>query len=442
MAAGAPITEQDRIAQRLSEGSALLTILSFFGFGLLLAFTPCVFPMIPILSSIIVGQGEKITTQRAFVLSLIYVLAMALTYTAAGVIAGLFGENLQAAFQNAWILGSFAAVFVLLSFSMFGFYELEMPKSVQDKLSEVSNRQEGGTFIGVAIMGFLSALIVGPCVAAPLAGALIYIGQSGDPVLGGMALFALSLGMGAPLVVIGTGAGKLMPRAGGWMNIVKGIFGVLLLAVALWMLERIIPAAVAMGLWGLLLIVSAIYMGALDSTGPDATGWHRFWKGLGLAMLVYGTLLLIGAAAGSDDRMQPLAGLTSGTAGSTVQAEAHPFQQVRNPTELDTALAQARADGRPVLLDFYADWCVDCKRLEKYTFSKPEVQTALGNTLLLQADVTDNNTEHKALLKRFGLIGPPSVLFFDRQGQELRPYRLVGFLNAKEFRAHVERLPR
>lgn len=444
-ATSAPISEQDRIAQRLAEGSVLLIIASFFGFGLLLAFTPCVFPMIPILSSIIVGQGEKITTRRAFVLSLTYVLAMAVTYTAAGVVAGMFGENLQAAFQNPWILGSFAAVFVLLSLSMFGFYDLQMPQSVQSRLTEFSNRQAGGTLFGVAIMGFLSALIVGPCVAAPLAGALIYIGQSGDPLLGGLALFALSLGMGTPLVMIGTGAGKLLPKAGGWMNTVKGVFGVLLLAVAIWMLERILPPAVTLALWAVLLIVSSIYLGALDSLAPDATGWHRFWKGTGLAMLVYGVLLLVGAAAGGQDMLQPLRGLTlaQATPGQAVAAAPHAqFRKVANSAELDAALQEASAKGQGALLDFYADWCVDCKKLEKYTFSHPEVQQALSDTLLLQADVTANNGDDKALLKRFGLIGPPGIVFFDPSGDELRRYRLVGYLSPEEFMGHLTQLPR
>ena len=438
-----PLSEQDRIARSLTEGNRPLVILTFFGFGLLLAFTPCVFPMIPILSSIIVGQGEHITTRRAFTLSLVYVLAMALTYTVAGVLAGLFGANLQAAFQDPWILGSFAAVFVLLSLSMFGFYDLQVPQSLQSRLAAWSNSQRSGTTIGVAIMGFLSALIVGPCVAAPLAGALIYIGQSGDPVLGGMALFAMSLGMGAPLLAIGTGAGKLLPRAGDWMNTIKAVFGVLLLAVALWMLERILPAAVALGLWGLLLIVSSIYMGALDSLPPDATGWRRFWKGIGLALLVWGALLLVGAASGSSDSIQPLRGVVSSvgiTGGGGVEAKAQ-FTTIKSLADLQTAVANASRQGRPVMLDFYADWCVDCKKLERYTFSDPQVHAALENTLLLKADVTANDATDRELMRHFGIIGPPAILFFDPSGEERREYRLVGFLDAGAFTAHLGRMP-
>jgi thiol:disulfide interchange protein DsbD len=437
----APLSEQDRIARSLMEDSKLLVILTFFGFGLLLSLTPCVFPMIPILSSIIVGQGEHITTRRAFVLSLVYVLAMALTYTVAGVLAGLFGANLQAAFQDPWILGSFAAVFVLLSLSMFGFYELQIPQSLQSKLASWSNSQRSGTLIGVAIMGLLSALIVGPCVAAPLAGALIYIGQSGDPVLGGMALFAMSMGMGAPLLALGTGAGKLLPRAGDWMNTIKAVFGVLLLAVAMWMLERILPAAIALGLWGLLLIVTSIYMGALDSLPPNATGWRRFWKGIGLALLVWGGLLLVGAAGGSSDPTQPLRGMAGGGGvAASVEAKA-PFTTIKSLADVQTAVDNASRQGRPVMLDFYADWCVDCKRLERDTFSDAQVQAALANTLLLKADVTGNDAVDRELMRHFGIIGPPAMLFFDPSGEERREYRLVGFLNAADFTAHLRRMP-
>lgn len=435
------ISEQDQIAASLASGNTLLIILTFFGFGLLLAFTPCVFPMIPILSSIIVGQGQSITTRKAFFMSLTYVLAMALTYTVAGVIAGWFGENLQAAFQNPWVLGSFAAIFVALSLSMFGFYELQMPSALQSRLTEISNRQQGGTLVGVAIMGFLSALIVGPCVAAPLAGALIYIGQTGDAVLGGAALFALSLGMGAPLIAIGTSAGKLLPRAGGWMDAIKAVFGVLLLAVAIWMLERVIPPTVTMLLWAILLIVSAVYMKALDSLSADSSGWQKLWKGIGVVLLVLGTLQLIGAAAGGRDYMQPLKGLQLGVGGSGVSSEQHlAFKRIKSVDDLQGELAKARSQGKLVMLDFYADWCVYCKDYEKYVFTDPRVQKALSNVVLLQADVTANDEQDKALLKHVNVTAPPAILFFDTHSTEMRGYRVVGSMDADEFLAHVNQV--
>jgi thiol:disulfide interchange protein DsbD len=439
--ADAPLSEQDQLAAALAGGDTAWTILLFFGAGLLLALTPCVFPMIPILSSIIVGQGAAITTRKAFVLSVTYVLAMAATYTVAGIIAGLFGANLQAAFQNPWILASFAAVFVALSFSMFGFYELQLPSALQSKLTEVSNKQQGGTLTGVAIMGLLSALIVGPCVAPPLMGALIYIGQTGDPLLGGAALFALSLGMGAPLVAIGTAGGKYLPRAGGWMDAVKAVFGVLLLAVAVWMLERILPAAVTVLLWALLLITSAVYMGAVDGVREGASGWRKLWKGLGLVLLLQGALMLTGLAAGNADPLQPLKGLGFGA--GTAQPQHLNFKSIKSVADLEREVAAAAAAGRPVMLDFYADWCISCKEFEKYTFSQPQVIAALGDTVTLQADVTANDEHDQALLKRFSLIGPPGIIFYDTAGNELSAHRVVGFMPPEAFAAHVQRaLPR
>jgi len=432
-----PMSEQDTIAASLQAGG-LLVILTFFGFGLLLAFTPCVFPMIPILSSIIIGQGDKITTGRAFTMSTVYVLAMAITYTIAGVIAGMLGENLQAAFQNPWILGSFAAVFVLLSLSMFGFYDLQMPASIQSKLSEVSNRQKGGSLTGVAVMGFLSALIVGPCVAAPLAGALIYIGQTGDAVLGGMALFALSLGMGLPLIAIGTSAGKLLPRAGGWMDAVKAVFGVMLLAVAIWMLERIIPDFVALWLWAALLIISGIYMKALEPLPADTSGWHRLWKGLGIIVLVYGILLVIGASAGGNDKFRPLHGVFAGVGmGGAAQQQSLQFEKIKTVEDFENKLAQARAAGQPVMLDFYADWCIYCKDYEKYVFTDPRIIERLDGFVLLKADVTDNDDQDKALLRKFGLTAPPAILFFGPDGEERRGRRLVGAMGVDGFHDHL-----
>ncbi|MCP4126364.1 MAG: protein-disulfide reductase DsbD [Gammaproteobacteria bacterium] len=428
------ISEQDRIMASLSGGNYWLVITIFFGFGLALSLTPCIFPMVPILSGIIVGQGKEITTARAFSLSLAYVMAMAITYTIAGVLAGLFGENLQAAFQNPWILGIFAGVFVFLAISMFGFFDLQLPTSLQSRLAEISNRQQGGTLIGAGIMGFLSALIVGPCVAPPLAAALIFIGQTGDGLLGGIALFSLSMGMGSPLIAIGTSAGKLLPRVGSWMDIVKGVFGVGMLAVAIIMLERIIPATASMVLWGTLMMVSAIYMGALHELPIEASGWQRLWKGLGVVMLVYGSLMLVGAAAGGKDTVQPLRGIS--LASGTAQPQHLNFKRIKSVDDLDREVAAA--NGRPVMLDFAADWCVTCKEMERYTFSDPAVITALEEFVLLQADVTANDKTDKALLQgRFGMPGPPSIMFFDRNGKERKNFRVVGFVPADEFVNHV-----
>lgn len=434
------VSEQDEIANALRDGNTWLVLLVFFGAGLLLAFTPCVFPMIPILSGIIVGQGEGLSTRKAFFLSLVYVLAMALTYTVVGILVGLSGENIQAWFQNPWIIGAFAAIFVALSFSMFGFYDLQMPASIQSKLTAISNSQEGGNITGVAIMGLLSALIVGPCVTAPLVGALIYIAETGDAVLGGMALFSLSMGMGAPLLVIGTSAGKLLPKAGSWMDAIKAFFGVLLLGLAIWLLERVAPAWATLFLWAMLIIVSAVYMGATSGLPDNASGWRKLWKGIGTVLLVYGIIILIGLSAGNRNVFQPLKGLSAGSHGSPAGQEAThlQFKQIKGVEGLNAALAEAKAAGKPVMLDFYADWCVSCKEMEMLTFTDPGVQQALAGVVLLQADVTPNDEKDRELYKHFGIIGPPSIMFFGADGIERKNYRVVGYMKADPFRQHVQ----
>lgn len=432
------VSEQDQMTNALRSGSTLLTLAIFFGAGLLLAFTPCVFPMIPILSGIIVGQGEDITTRKAFYLSLVYVLAMALTYTVVGILVGLSGENIQAWFQNPWIIGSFAIIFVGLSFSMFGFYELQMPASIQSKITAMSNSQQGGNIAGVAIMGFLSALIVGPCVTAPLVGALIYIAETGDAVLGGMALFSLSMGMGAPLLVIGASAGKFLPKAGAWMDAVKAVFGVLLLGLAIWLLERVAPVAFTMALWAALIIVSAIYMGAIDSLKEGASGWNKLWKGLGILLLIYGIIILLGLASGNRNVFQPLKGLAT-TSSTNVTVEHLNFTQIKGVEGLNIELAKAKAAGKTVMLDFYADWCVSCKEMEALTFADPAVQKSLEGVVLLQADVTPNDALDTELYKHFGIIGPPSIMFFDANSNERKNYRVVGYMPAEQFSSHVKR---
>jgi thiol:disulfide interchange protein DsbD len=427
----APVSEQDRLAGLLSSHPSR-AVLAFFVAGLLLAFTPCVFPMVPILSGIIVGQGERLTTLKAFWLSLIYVLAMAVTYTVAGVLAGMFGQNLQAAFQNPWIISGFVLVFILLALSMFGFYELQLPGRLQTRLAEASNRQRGGELWGVAVMGFLSALIVGPCVAPPLMAALIVIGSSGDAVLGGVALFSLAMGMGLPLILFGVSAGKLVPRAGPWMDAVKAVFGVGLLALAIWMLERILPGGLIMLLWGALAIACGVYLGALERIERGASGWRRLWKSLGVLLLVLGTLEIIGAAAGGDYWLRPLEGLRA--KGPSVASEHVQFKRIKSLDDLQNALA---AGGRPTMLDFYADWCVECKRMERNTFPDPGVQALTARMQLLQADVTANDEVDQELMKAFGIIGPPAILFFDATGKELSGYRLVGYFEPEPFAEYL-----
>jgi thiol:disulfide interchange protein DsbD len=428
----APVSEQDKIVDALQHEGLGITLASFFGFGLLLAFTPCVFPMIPILSGIIVGQGGNISTRKAFLLSLSYVLASALMYTLFGVLAALFGSNLQAAFQEPWVIGLFSALFVGLALSMFGFYNLELPQSLQTWLTRSSDSRRDGSYAGAAVMGALSALIVGPCVAAPLAAALIYIGQSGDVLLGGSALFAMGLGMGAPLLLLGASAGKLLPKSGAWLNNTKAAFGVIMLAVAVWMLSRIVADAVTQFLTALLLIMPAMYLRAIDPLPADAPGWRRFVKGAGFIMLVLGVLELIGLGAGNNRLQQPLQAW-SAAAGTPAAEIGLNFAAVRGPAALETHLAQAAAQHKPVMLDFYADWCVSCKEMESYTFTDPEVRRRLADFSLLRADVTANGEDDKALLKRFNLIGPPAIIFFNGDGQEKSASRVIGYLDAADF---------
>ena len=423
-----PLSEADQITHTLMHSSMWLILGTFFLFGLLLALTPCVFPMIPILSSIIVGQGDNITTRRAFTLSLVYVLAMSITYTVAGVLAGLFGENLQAALQNPWVLGTFSLIFVLLALSMFGFYEIQLPSRFQSKVNQVANQQKSGTLTGVAVMGFLSALIVGPCVAPPLAGALIYIGQTGDALLGGAALFVMSLGMGLPLLLLGTSAGKLLPRAGAWMDSIKAVFGVIMLGIAIWMAERILPDWIIILAWALLFIGSAVYMGTF---AQPKNGWQKLFKGLGLTLFIWGTLLLISLALGKPSLLQPLSALTANKAitGQAHQPQTLSFQRIKSIEDLEQQLAL----GKPIMLDFYADWCISCKELEHQTFSDPRVQQALKGITLLQADVTVNDATDKALMKKLSIIGPPAILFFTPEGQELKHLRVIGFKPPEDF---------
>ncbi|MDY7545765.1 protein-disulfide reductase DsbD [Glaciimonas sp. CA11.2] len=408
-----------RIESSLKGGKLLVIMPLFLLLGLGLSFTPCVLPMVPILSSIIVGEGTKVKRRRAFVLSVAYVLGMALVYTALGVAAGLAGEGLSAALQNAWVLSAFALLMVLMSLSMFGVYQLQLPGSMQTKLSQVSDKQSSGKLVGVFVMGALSALIVGPCVAAPLAGALVYISQTRNVVIGGSALFAMAVGMSVPLLLVGISAGALLPRAGAWMESVKRFFGVLMLGVAVWMVSPVIPAAVQILCWAALGIGYGAYL-----LWHVSTSW--FSKAVGLVFAALGILQLVSVVTGGRDVLAPLAQLGSGT-----QAAHTEFVRVKSVAELDAALAQT--NGKPALLDFYADWCVSCKEMEKFTFTDPRVKARLNDIVLLQIDVTANNADDKAMLKRFNLFGPPGIILFDHRGKELAGGRVIGFQNADKF---------
>ena len=431
------LPEQDKIAYALGQGNIFVTLATFFGFGLLLALTPCVFPMIPILSSIIISQPNKtMNSKRGFFLSLVYVLSMALAYTIAGILAGLFGENLQASMQNPWVISFFSALFVLLALSMFGFYEIKIPHRLQTKLTKTSHGAltSKGRLVGVAIMGFLSALIVGPCVAAPLAGALIYIGQSGNALLGGSALFVMSLGMGVPLLIIGTTAGKLMPRPGKWMQHINTFFGIMLLGVAIWMLSRILDGQITMALWTFLCISGAIYAGAIEPLKPEAAGWMKLFKSIAFMLLIYGIVLGIGLLSGSTNPLNPLEKFSQSNHNATNSSSS--FISVNSLEYLNKEIQEAN---KIVMLDFYADWCVNCVEFEKLTFSDERVKEKLQKIKLLKADVTHNTRADKAMQKAFNVYGPPAILFF-KDGKEMSEFRLIGFQNADAFLAHLGQL--
>ena len=438
-------SEQDLLADKIRDGNLLAVLATFFGFGLLLAFTPCVLPMVPILSGIIVGAGggKPVPRSRAFTLSLAYVLGMALTYTIAGAAFAAAGQQAQAFFQKPWMIALFAALFVWLALGMFGLFNLQVPGWLQERVSRLSDKQQQGTLIGTAIMGALSSLIVTACVAPPLVASLAVIGQSGDVFRGGAALFAMSLGMGAPLLLVGASAGELLPRAGAWMDTVKQVFGILMLGVAIWMLSRILPGPITLALWAALAFVTGYWL--LMMGGRDKNrGATVVRRGFGALAAIYGVLMLVGALSGRSDPLQPLAGVFGTPAGSpgtaasgAAYAGAH-FKRIKSVADLDAAIAAANAAGKTLMLDFYADWCVSCKEMEKYTFSEPSVQAALANTVLLQADVTANDSADQALMQRFGILGPPSILFFGRDGAEKPDYRVVGFKPADEFAPHVQ----
>ena len=419
------LSQTDAIADTIKNGNIVVILLTFLGFGLLLALTPCVFPMIPIISGVIVSQGKGITTKKAFMLSVVYVLAMAVAYTIAGVLAGLFGANLQAALQTPWVIYSFSAVFVALAMSMFGFYELKLPDALVSKVSTTGSKTG---YVGVAVMGFLSALIVGPCVAAPLAGALVYIGQTGDALLGGMALFSMSIGMGLPLIAVGVSAGKFMPKPGAWMTMVSVVFGVMMLGVAVWMLERVVDGYVTMLLYGTLGIGFSIYLGVFEK------GMHTFKKSVAVMMFIYSLALFLGALGGADSMLKPLEFLKPQSVSAStknIDADEVKFSVVKSIKELDALLAKNK--GKKILLDFSASWCTSCKELDEITFKDKRVKAKMKEFVLIRADLSDNSDENKKLSQKYGVFGPPVIMFFDENLKVLSSKTIVGFVGVDEF---------
>jgi len=396
--------------------------------------------MIPILTSIIAGEGEETTPMRGFTLAFSYVMGMALVYTAAGIAAAAAGAQLQAMFNQPWVLIVFSGFFVLLALAMFGGYELQMPSGFQSRLATLSGNQKSGTTIGAFIMGALSALIVTACVAPALIATLTVMAQTGNMFRGGAALFAMSLGMGAPLLIVGAAQGHLLPKAGGWMVAVKSAFGFMLLGLAIWMMSRLLSGGVTLALWAVLVFMAGVFMGGLTTLAPGSSATQKLGKGFGLLAIVYGVLLLLGSITGGSNPLKPLANLSVGAGGVMVAESGHvEFQRIKTVSDLDRELANASGQGKSALLDFYADWCVSCIEMEEYTFTDAGVQAALSNTVLLQADVTANDTEDQALLQRFGVFGPPTIIFFGTDGQQRDGYEIVGYMKATDFADHIQK---
>lgn len=435
-----PLSEQGRLAKLITGSSLWAVIVTFFGIGLLLALTPCVLPMVPILSSIIAGEGKDTTPVRGFVLALSYVLGMSIVYTAAGVVAVAAGLQVQAAFNAPWVVTLFAGLFVVLAVAMFGGYDVQMPSAIQTRLASISGAQQRGTTVGAFIMGALSALIVTACVAPALVAALAVMAQTGDMLRGGISLFAMSLGMGAPLLLVGAAQGHLLPKAGAWMTTIKVGFGFMLLGLAVWMLSRILPDGVTVTLWGVLIFMVGVFLGGLTTIGTESTSAQKIGKGFGVLFLLYGIVLLVGALAGGTSVIRPLAGLgPGGSQGNLAEAHGLEFKRIKTVADFERELDAASVAGRTVMLDFYADWCVSCKEMEAFTFTNPQVQSVLADTVLLQADVTANDEDDQALLERFGVFGPPTIIFFGADGRQRDGYEVVGYMKAEKFADHVQR---
>ncbi|NQY51900.1 MAG: protein-disulfide reductase DsbD [Piscirickettsiaceae bacterium] len=429
------LSEQDYLAKSLAQDSRAKNLLVFFGLGILLAFTPCIFPMIPILSSIIINEGNNVSIYRAFILSLTYVLSMSVTYTSVGMLTGLLGENLQAVLQIPWIIGSFSFLFIILSLSMFGIFELCIPRSLQQSFHIISHKQRGGTLVNTALMGLMSGVIVGPCLVPPLAGALLFIGQQGDPILGGLALFAMNLGMGVPLIAIGVSEGSILLRVGAWMGTIKLVFGFLMLGLAIWMLERIMPGWIISIFWGILIIIAVIYLGVFNPLGVDAGKLSKISKFIGIILLIYGSLLIINVAKDGDNIWKFYNVVYPEI--NIGEAKSIQFTEIDNLSELNSFLSDTT---KPIILDFYADWCVDCGNMEVTTFIDKDVKRAMDNWQLLQIDITSNNDAQRILLKKLKVFGPPTILFFNASGKEYLQYRLMGGISSDNLLEHLTTL--
>ncbi len=435
--AGPPVSEQAMLARVITQSGLWAAAGVFFLAGLGLAFTPCVLPMVPILSGIIAGEGDNVSSGRGFALALSYVMGMALVYTAAGVVAAAAGLQMQAAFNQPWVLILFSSLFVVLALGMFGLFDLQMPSAIQSRLAGISGTQKSGTAIGAFVMGALSSLVVTACVAPALIAALTVMAQTGDMLRGGTALFAMSLGMGAPLLLVGAAQGKFLPKAGAWMVAVKNAFGFMMLGLAIWMMSRMLPESVTLALWAVLVFMGGVYLGGLATLDTKASGAQKLGKGFGLLAMLYGAVLLLGALAGGHSLLQPLASLGTGSRNGVAEEHALAFRRIKTVNDLDREVAMAAASGKSAMLDFYADWCVACIEMERYTFIDPAVQAALANTVMLQADVTANDAEDQALLQRFGVFGPPTIIFFGSDGMQREGYEVVGFMKAEKFAEHV-----
>jgi thiol:disulfide interchange protein DsbD len=426
------VSKQSAVEGMFNGHGLFFIIVSFMGLGLLLSFTPCVLPMVPILSGIIVGHGKHLGWRKTFLLSLAYVLGMAITYAIAGMVVALLGNSLQAQFQRPWVIVIFSGIFVLLGLSLFGLYELQLPHSWQRVLTAWSHRQKGGSYFSVFIMGCISSLIVSPCVSAPLIGVLSYIADSGNVGLGGIALLALGLGMGAPLLLVGLSAGHILPKAGAWMGVLEKIMGLTMFGLAIWILSRVVPGYITLMLWAALSIITAVFLGVLSSARTD---FDKLCRGLGLILLFYGVILMLGAALNNSDPLHPL---ENWKVTSSDEENKPLFIVPKNMTELDGILSKAKSDKKIVLLDFYADWCESCIKMNKDVFSKEAVIKALSDIVVVRADVTVNNDFSEALLKRFRVVAPPTILFFDRDGNEDINNRLIGLVTIEELLMHIK----